>query len=417
MKQFFKKNILGIGIMVTIIIPLIALAGANDNVSGYAWSDMPTGSNETGTPTNPRGGRGMGWINLNGATYGVNLNETTGKFSGYGWSEHGGWVRFNPTGTPGSLGGAQVDPNCLANPTQNCPVTGWIKFLAGDDHDDGWDGWAKMSGPNYQVTLGPADSNGVRKMSGYAWGDWVVGWIDFKFAQVTTTVPPSCTSASPDWNPVTQTCQECNPSHPDWDSILGTCDDPRILGCMDATATNYNPDATVDTDPTSCEYPPIIGCMDATATNHNPNATQDTSPTSCTYPPVDVCPNLPGIYQAVPPGYIKNANGDCVPDRNFDICTNVPLIQRFIPQSLIPGVVVRVTPAGASQGNCIPFACKIPGRDGYVSQETTYLGPEVALTIVADNSLCGPADPTEPCDPEIETCPTPGPKVPIITEE
>ena len=49
-------------------------------------------------------------------------------------------------------------------------------------------------------------------------------------------------------------------------------------GCMNPTATNYNPNAT--TDDTSCIMP-ISGCTDQTATNHNPLATTDDG--SCTY--------------------------------------------------------------------------------------------------------------------------------------
>jgi hypothetical protein len=64
-----------------------------------------------------------------------------------------------------------------------------------------------------------------------------------------------------------------------------------VYGCMDSTATNYNPAATSQTGVT-CTYPvaPIIGCMDSSATNYNPAATSQTGVT-CTYPaiPVPTC--------------------------------------------------------------------------------------------------------------------------------
>ena len=52
---------------------------------------------------------------------------------------------------------------------------------------------------------------------------------------------------------------------------------------MNATATNYAENATVDDD--SCVYPPppVLGCMNATATNYAENATVDDD--SCVYPP------------------------------------------------------------------------------------------------------------------------------------
>ena len=57
----------------------------------------------------------------------------------------------------------------------------------------------------------------------------------------------------------------------------------EVAGCMDETATNYNPDAT--TDDGSCEYAPvdIQGCTDTTATNYNADATLDDG--SCEYAP------------------------------------------------------------------------------------------------------------------------------------
>ena len=54
-----------------------------------------------------------------------------------------------------------------------------------------------------------------------------------------------------------------------------------VSGCTDSSATNFNPDATVDDG--SCTYPSaqIPGCTDPKATNYNPDATVDDG--SCTY--------------------------------------------------------------------------------------------------------------------------------------
>ena len=51
-----------------------------------------------------------------------------------------------------------------------------------------------------------------------------------------------------------------------------------IFGCMDMSASNYNPDATVDNG--SCMFD-IFGCMDMSANNYNPDATVDNG--SCAY--------------------------------------------------------------------------------------------------------------------------------------
>ena len=52
-----------------------------------------------------------------------------------------------------------------------------------------------------------------------------------------------------------------------------------VLGCMDASANNY--DATANVDDASCTYD-VSGCMDATADNYDPTANVDDA--SCTYP-------------------------------------------------------------------------------------------------------------------------------------
>ena len=58
---------------------------------------------------------------------------------------------------------------------------------------------------------------------------------------------------------------------------VGYCSTLTVIGCTDATAINYNPNAT--TDDGSCCY--IGGCMDDCANNYNPNACIDDG--SCTY--------------------------------------------------------------------------------------------------------------------------------------
>ena len=82
----------------------------------------------------------------------------------------------------------------------------------------------------------------------------------------------------------------CN-YNPDAVADDGSCDF-SCFGCTDATFCNYNPDATVDDgscadfdlcgvcagDGSSC-----VGCTDSTACNYNADATIDDG--SCTYPP------------------------------------------------------------------------------------------------------------------------------------
>jgi uncharacterized repeat protein (TIGR01451 family) len=62
-------------------------------------------------------------------------------------------------------------------------------------------------------------------------------------------------------------------------------------------------------------------------------------------PPVDVCPNIPGNQAEIPPGMIKDAQGNCVtpPPPPTDVCPNIPGIQETIP----PGMIKD------AQGNCV----------------------------------------------------------------
>ena len=75
--------------------------------------------------------------------------------------------------------------------------------------------------------------------------------------------------------------------NPEADVDDGSCEypPPEVKGCMDEEATNYNPSANVH-DQSICEYPPppdVEGCMDETALNFDADATLDDG--SCEYPP------------------------------------------------------------------------------------------------------------------------------------
>jgi hypothetical protein len=75
---------------------------------------------------------------------------------------------------------------------------------------------------------------------------------------------------------------------------------PPVPGCMDQTATNFNPEATEDDG--SCEYVVTIpGCMDATANNFNPEATEDDG--SCAY-------DIPGCMDATANNFNSEATKD-----------------------------------------------------------------------------------------------------------
>ena len=95
---------------------------------------------------------------------------------------------------------------------------------------------------------------------------------------------------------------------------------PPIPGCMDQTATNYNPDATEDNG--SCEYVVVIpGCMDQAATNYNPEATEDNG--SCEFEQQRLGLTLNAVCTPGEGGYflawsVNNPNGFAV-DATWDL--------------------------------------------------------------------------------------------------
>ncbi len=204
-----------VALVVIIKTPDMSHASGTGNVHGFLWSDMPDDADHVLHPTNGFGGRGFGWISLNSdglqapapgtpsnpsaATpnnYGVSI-DTNGVFSGYGWSENGGWLDFAPAGpfppyndaTP-----AKVMPSCWANPDPAiwCNVIGWARFTAGTDaQSGGWDGWVSLnsdSAPVYHV----AYQRSTGKFQGYAWGGTNAGWIKFDGAYADVVQPNTC---------------------------------------------------------------------------------------------------------------------------------------------------------------------------------------------------------------------------------
>ena len=67
-------------------------------------------------------------------------------------------------------------------------------------------------------------------------------------------------------------------------------------------------------------------------------------------PPVDVCPNIPGVQPTIPPGMVKDANGNCVTPSSppsspsmSDDCPNLPGVQGSVPEGMVKD----------ASGNCV----------------------------------------------------------------
>lgn len=261
--------------------------GFQGTVQGFAWM----GTNIQNPGSSSEGGGG--WLKFNCApedcsnAWGVTADmdqssSTAGRLSGQAWSNNYGWLDFSDDNVQSCWEANQGEtfdgPAKILFPTGK--IVGWGKFLAGDDFpDDGWDGCVSFSGVEYGVNVDLA--TGV--VSGWAWGSDVVGWISFTnpecpFCDVTIVIERIIGCMDPtatNYNPLANAPGRC---------IYGEI----IIGCMDPLATNYNPLAN---SPGRCSYgPPVRGCTDPAANNYNPAATIDDG--SCTYGPGPTRPTL-----------------------------------------------------------------------------------------------------------------------------
>ena len=249
-----------------------ALAGAGDNVSGFAWSEN------------------IGWASANntsggGSTsYGLNI-AADGTISGDAWSENIGWITFNAAGTsagndltgcPTGTCKATVDMSC---PSSQCTITGWARVLA---NGGGWDGWIKLAGnaqdgSPYGIYIDPT----TKEFRGWAWSDMVVGWISFNCLD-----RGICATSNYKWM-TTATF-----THPPVAAM--SCDASSCSGgtCNPTTWVSFRPTA----DPVPCNY---AIHNDSTDPNNDINGTdwyykiQGSPDTS--YQPVPGCAHYAGI--------------------------------------------------------------------------------------------------------------------------
>lgn len=372
MKSTFLK--IGLGLCAVAAIVAVTVLPHNSfadpvtyDVTGQAFSDMPDSADQGKTPDNHYGGRGLGYINMKGSNYAVTLNPTTGAFGGYGWSEFGGYVEFAPVG----LAGASIVPSCLNIKTNECPVSGYIRYVSyTDPQSGGWDGQVKMSDPSWTngVKLGK-EIAGVRAMSGYAWGGDVVGWVNFSKAQVNILPIDVCINILG----VQETVPEGYVKDP-----ISPVDEPGICSpinnndCKIENDPKYNPDPLVGEDNSKCQCP---------NGDYNPITKQ------CgTIGDPDICENIIGIQLTpadIPAGYAQATDGTkicpetpCVPGKPCDKCWNVGRVQLSIPS---PYNAVYPT------NQCVIAGCTD-------SRDTVHYNP----TATVDNGTCSICDSNSP---------------------
>lgn len=217
--------------------------GADVDLEGWAWSSN------------------IGWISMSCATgshlgtsvcgsgpgqsnYGVSIDNTNGRISGYAWSSNIGWIQFSGNG-----GGCPAGSNCNARVVDDggIEMRGWARALS---HGGGWDGWISLSCENMSEcgtsSYQPEFGNGVMTGLSYAWGSFVVGWIDLSGIAFT----PPCDSAAGTSCRIDGTGYESTDS---WCRTTTTsCPSGQTCstyppGCTNTTptVTTFTPDSTV----------------------------------------------------------------------------------------------------------------------------------------------------------------------------
>ncbi len=186
------------GLFLTLFSPGLVVAQTTNQattLSGYAWSSN------------------VGWIQVGpGNGYGLRLLPTSNNrryLSGYAWSSAIGWLSFSQPDSSNfpsvSSDTSQDHWGARANLSGSSPypITGWARacgvfesgcsaettssgtsLLKSDSQRGGWDGWIKFGGNispgagNYGVNYDTATPGNYR-LTGYAWGGEVLGWISF----------------------------------------------------------------------------------------------------------------------------------------------------------------------------------------------------------------------------------------------
>lgn len=292
------------------------LAASSDNVTGFAWSDMPDQSDQNKTCTDNDCGRGMGWISMNNLSdgtsvpYGVSI-DSSGKWNGYGWSEYAGWINFNPPGPyPTQSGNLQVS-GVKTNMTTG-ETCGWARALAGGTaQSGGWDGWISMCGTTPVTLPGGAISNKkwsvkvdpvTGTMSEKAWGADVMGWIDFSGVKV--VINPTAASVMISAAPSSLVCPVGGGSSSlSWSAagvVPGSCVASGGYGFAGPLSGTSGSVTVSGLNLNTATF--TVTCTTAPGFTPLPSVTASTVVTCTNVPPptTDLCTNLSGVQASLP---------------------------------------------------------------------------------------------------------------------
>jgi len=180
-----------------------AQAGSEHNISGWAWNDNTgwVSFNCTNKACRNAGYQGnfcasdsdcggvaascLSDCAVTGKNYGVNIDLSTGIFSGYAWSQNSGWISFQETPPETAFSDSCQTPSACTGACSACynsdsqKVFGWAKIINMGD-----DGWIKLSDDSNTYWAGKGvQINSSGAFTGWAWNansdGTGIGWISF----------------------------------------------------------------------------------------------------------------------------------------------------------------------------------------------------------------------------------------------
>ncbi len=263
--------------------PAKASPGPGHNVYGWAWAG---GGEISGNATAT-----IGWISFNcyndyngdgvleshctdagyTSNYGVNIDPSTGLFSGYAWAGGGktadgsatatiGWISFSTSslvGCPSGICEARLENNQISGWARVCSVfeTGCSGATSTNTGD--WDGWIKLRGTTtdgtpYGVSLNPT----TREFE-----DWAAGWDDSTSTAVIGWISFNCKNrdwcATSSYKVKTSLILPPVVSNPT-SSFEGACYQSRIPKLSWQVNTDQDYDYTIEIATTSNFSSPIV---------------------------------------------------------------------------------------------------------------------------------------------------------------
>jgi len=106
----------------------------------------------------------------------------SGALVGHAWSDSIGWISFDRA--EATANGTDMYPGADPFPAKDYmakidlagtkSITGWARAMSAANVGENWNGWIKLSGTGYGVSVGAGGD-----FVGYAWGGEAVGWISF----------------------------------------------------------------------------------------------------------------------------------------------------------------------------------------------------------------------------------------------